>query len=166
MSISPGCTGITAKESWQRSGFWPDIRAYSRSISPISGAAPTPLYSAISRTSWNITASPTWSCSWMNWVPMWATAPGSKPRSSHFATGHGENRAGAKPSPSSPWSKRRPGCCPGDVTSALSAWVEKEFNIPLINLFYDGINNPNDNLKPYIHYLRKTRAAKPPNHTM
>ncbi len=52
-------------------------------------------------------------------------------------------------------------CCPGDVTSALSAWIEDKFHIPMINLFYDGINNPNDNLKPYIHYLRQTRESTP-----
>lgn len=50
-------------------------------------------------------------------------------------------------------------CCPGDVTSALSSWVEKNFSVPVINLFYDGIHNPNENLKPYIHYLREKYRA-------
>ena len=48
-------------------------------------------------------------------------------------------------------------CCPGTVTSAICSWVNKNFNIPVINLFYDGINNPNENLKPYIYYLKQRK---------
>jgi hypothetical protein len=48
-------------------------------------------------------------------------------------------------------------CCPGVVSRALLSWVELEFNVPVIHLFYDGIHNPNENLEPYIHYLKKKK---------
>jgi len=46
-------------------------------------------------------------------------------------------------------------CCPGAVSSALLKWVEREHGIPVVNLFYDGLRNPNENLEPYIFYLRQ-----------
>jgi hypothetical protein len=49
-------------------------------------------------------------------------------------------------------------CCPGAVSSALLKWVEKESGIPVINLFYDGLRNPNENLEPHIFYLRQKAA--------
>jgi len=50
--------------------------------------------------------------------------------------------------------------CPGAVSSALLKWVEKEHGIPVINLFYDGLRSPNENLEPYIFYLRqKTKPS-------
>lgn len=52
-------------------------------------------------------------------------------------------------------------CCPGAVSSALLKWVEKEYGIPVINLFYDGLRNPNENLEPYIFYLRQKKAPPP-----
>jgi len=51
-------------------------------------------------------------------------------------------------------------CCPGTVTSAICSWINKSFNIPIINLFYDGLNNPNENLKPYIYYLRQRKLLE------
>ena len=53
-------------------------------------------------------------------------------------------------------------CCPGAVSSALLKWVEKEHGIPVINLFYDGLRNPNENLEPYIFYLRQKTEGRPP----
>lgn len=53
-------------------------------------------------------------------------------------------------------------CCPGAVSSALLKWVEKEHGIPVINLFYDGLRNPNENLEPYIFYLRQRTEEQPP----
>jgi hypothetical protein len=39
--------------------------------------------------------------------------------------------------------------------------VEKEHGVPVINLFYDGLRSPNENLEPYIFYLRqKTGEAR------
>jgi predicted nucleotide-binding protein (sugar kinase/HSP70/actin superfamily) len=52
-------------------------------------------------------------------------------------------------------------CCPGAVSSALLKWVEKEHGIPVINLFYDGLRSPNENLEPYIFYLRQRKASTP-----
>ena len=52
-------------------------------------------------------------------------------------------------------------CCPGAVSSALLKWVEKEYGIPVINLFYDGLRSPNENLEPYIFYLRQ--KTEPPH---
>jgi predicted nucleotide-binding protein (sugar kinase/HSP70/actin superfamily) len=52
-------------------------------------------------------------------------------------------------------------CCPGAVSSALLKWVERDYGIPVINLFYDGLRNPNENLEPYIFYLRQKPAASP-----
>jgi predicted CoA-substrate-specific enzyme activase len=49
-------------------------------------------------------------------------------------------------------------CCPGAVSSALLSWVEKEYGVPVINLFYDGLHSPNENLEPYIYYLRQKKA--------
>ncbi|MDH7512161.1 MAG: acyl-CoA dehydratase activase [Clostridiales bacterium] len=46
-------------------------------------------------------------------------------------------------------------CCPGLVSSAIFRWVEEKFGIPVIHLFYDGVTSPNENLEPYIHYLKK-----------
>lgn len=48
-------------------------------------------------------------------------------------------------------------CCPGVVSSALFYWVEENFGTPVIHLFYDGITSPNENLEPYIHYLKKRK---------
>lgn len=50
-------------------------------------------------------------------------------------------------------------CCPGVVSNALLHWVEAEHGVPVIHLFYDGIQNPNENLEPYIHYLKRKKAS-------
>jgi predicted CoA-substrate-specific enzyme activase len=48
-------------------------------------------------------------------------------------------------------------CCPGVVSTALLHWVESQYGVPVIHLFYDGIQSPNENLEPYIYYLQKKR---------
>ncbi len=50
-------------------------------------------------------------------------------------------------------------CCPGVVSHALLGWIERTCGVPVIHLFYDGLNNPNDNLEPYIFYLRRKIEA-------
>jgi predicted CoA-substrate-specific enzyme activase len=50
-------------------------------------------------------------------------------------------------------------CCPGVVSSALFHWVETQYGVPVIHLFYDGIQNPNENLEPYIYYLKRKKAS-------
>lgn len=51
-------------------------------------------------------------------------------------------------------------CCPGVVSSALFRWVEENFGIPVIHLFYDGLTSPNENLEPYIHYLKAKKRQE------
>lgn len=49
-------------------------------------------------------------------------------------------------------------CCPGVVTVPLVQWLEEELRIPVINLYYDGLHNPNDQIKPYLYFLRQKIA--------
>ncbi len=46
-------------------------------------------------------------------------------------------------------------CCPGVVTSSIFRKIQEDFNIPIIDIFYDGTGNPNRVLIPHLHYLRK-----------
>jgi predicted CoA-substrate-specific enzyme activase len=50
-------------------------------------------------------------------------------------------------------------CCPGAVSHALLSYLERTCGVPVIHLFYDGLNNPNENLEPYIFYLRRKIEA-------
>jgi predicted nucleotide-binding protein (sugar kinase/HSP70/actin superfamily) len=45
-------------------------------------------------------------------------------------------------------------CCPGVVTASLFRRVQKDFGIPIVDIFYDGAANPNNILVPHLHYLR------------
>jgi predicted nucleotide-binding protein (sugar kinase/HSP70/actin superfamily) len=44
-------------------------------------------------------------------------------------------------------------CCPGVVTASLFRKVQKDFGIPIVDIFYDGAANPNRVLIPHLHYL-------------
>jgi len=44
-------------------------------------------------------------------------------------------------------------CCPGVVTSSIFRKMQKDFGIPIIDIFYDGTGNPNKVLVPHLHYL-------------
>jgi hypothetical protein len=46
-------------------------------------------------------------------------------------------------------------CCPGVVTSSIFRKIQKEFNIPIIDLFYDGTNKPNKIIAPHMYYLKR-----------
>lgn len=46
-------------------------------------------------------------------------------------------------------------CCPGVVTVPLVEWLEEKMKIPVINLYYDGLHNPNSLIKPYLYFLNK-----------
>lgn len=48
-------------------------------------------------------------------------------------------------------------CCPGVVSSSIFRKIQKKFNIPIIDLFYDGTNKPNKIIAPYMHYLRQNK---------
>ena len=38
-------------------------------------------------------------------------------------------------------------CCPGSVTSSIYRKLQREFKIPIVDVFYDGINKPNKIIK-------------------
>jgi predicted nucleotide-binding protein (sugar kinase/HSP70/actin superfamily) len=45
-------------------------------------------------------------------------------------------------------------CCPGVVTASLFRRLQKDFGIPILDIFYDGAANSNAVLLPRLHYLR------------
>jgi len=44
-------------------------------------------------------------------------------------------------------------CCPGVVSSSIFQRIKEDYKVPVIDLFYDGNNKPNDVLKPQLYYL-------------
>ena len=48
-------------------------------------------------------------------------------------------------------------CCPGSVTSSIYRKMQKDFNIPIVDIFYDGTNRPNKIITPHISTLKKPR---------
>jgi predicted nucleotide-binding protein (sugar kinase/HSP70/actin superfamily) len=44
-------------------------------------------------------------------------------------------------------------CCPGSVTTSIFRKLQKDFNLPIVNVFYDGINKPNKGIIPQMHNL-------------
>ncbi|MBN2659338.1 MAG: hypothetical protein JXR86_19945 [Spirochaetales bacterium] len=44
-------------------------------------------------------------------------------------------------------------CCPGVVSSSIFQRIKEDYKVPVIDLFYDGNNKPNDVLKPQLFYL-------------
>jgi len=48
-------------------------------------------------------------------------------------------------------------CCPGVVSSSIFQRIKDDYNVPVIDLFYDGNNKPNDLLKPQLYYLCNNR---------
>lgn len=51
-------------------------------------------------------------------------------------------------------------CCPGVVTVPLVEWLEEKMKIPVINLYYDGLHNPNSQIKPYLYFLNKRQKDR------
>ncbi|MBN1411365.1 MAG: hypothetical protein JW969_11020 [Spirochaetales bacterium] len=49
-------------------------------------------------------------------------------------------------------------CCPGVVTASLFRKMQKDFSIPIIDLFYDGTADPNAVLIPQLHYLKSVKG--------
>ena len=47
-------------------------------------------------------------------------------------------------------------CCPGVVTASLYRKIQADFGIPIVDIFYDGVANPNSVLIPHMHYLRRS----------
>jgi predicted nucleotide-binding protein (sugar kinase/HSP70/actin superfamily) len=48
-------------------------------------------------------------------------------------------------------------CCPGVVTSSVYRKIQEDFNIPIIDIFYDGTGNPNSIMIPHMHYLHQKK---------
>ncbi len=51
-------------------------------------------------------------------------------------------------------------CCPGVVTASIFRKMQEDFDVPIIDIFYDGTGSPNRAVIPHIHYL-KTRNIRP-----
>ncbi len=51
-------------------------------------------------------------------------------------------------------------CCPGVVTSSIYRKIQEDFDIPIIDIFYDGTGNPNRALIPHMHYLNQKIVRK------
>jgi predicted CoA-substrate-specific enzyme activase len=50
-------------------------------------------------------------------------------------------------------------CCPGVVTASIYRKIQEDFQLPIIDIFYDGTGNPNRVLIPHMHYLRERRGT-------
>jgi predicted nucleotide-binding protein (sugar kinase/HSP70/actin superfamily) len=48
-------------------------------------------------------------------------------------------------------------CCPGVVTASLYRRIQKEFGIPIVDIFYDGTADANRVLIPHMHSLKHRR---------
>jgi predicted nucleotide-binding protein (sugar kinase/HSP70/actin superfamily) len=44
-------------------------------------------------------------------------------------------------------------CCSGNVSISLLEKIREDFNLPILNIFYDGTDQPNAQLVPFMHYL-------------
>jgi predicted CoA-substrate-specific enzyme activase len=53
-------------------------------------------------------------------------------------------------------------CCPGVVTASVYRKMQEDFEIPIIDIFYDGTGNPNKVLIPHLHYLRSGAGMRSP----
>ena len=50
-------------------------------------------------------------------------------------------------------------CCPGLVSESLFKNIEKDIEIPIVSITYDGTkSNHNDIIAPYIHFMNKSKA--------
>jgi predicted CoA-substrate-specific enzyme activase len=47
-------------------------------------------------------------------------------------------------------------CCPGVISSSILKNIQDKFNIPVIDLFYDGTNKPNKMIEPHMFYLNRS----------
>lgn len=49
-------------------------------------------------------------------------------------------------------------CCPGVISSSLFRKIQDVYNVPVIDLFYDGTNKPNKIIDPHMFYLTRKRG--------
>ena len=52
-------------------------------------------------------------------------------------------------------------CCPGVVTASVYRKIQEDYDIPIIDIFYDGTGSPNTKLIPHLHYLKRRKEAPP-----
>jgi predicted CoA-substrate-specific enzyme activase len=50
-------------------------------------------------------------------------------------------------------------CCPGVVTASVYRKIQEDYDIPIIDIFYDGTGNPNTKLIPHLHYLKRKKST-------
>jgi len=53
-------------------------------------------------------------------------------------------------------------CCPGVISASLFKNIQERFNLPVIDLFYDGTNKPNKTIDPLMFYLKQSHAIGKP----
>jgi predicted CoA-substrate-specific enzyme activase len=51
-------------------------------------------------------------------------------------------------------------CCPGTLSTSIFRKMQHDFNIPIIDIFYDGSNTPNQIIVPHLHYLKENLVNK------
>jgi len=49
-------------------------------------------------------------------------------------------------------------CCPGIISSSIFERIQKDYNVPIINIFYDGTGDHNKVLIPHLNYLKSMDA--------
>lgn len=51
-------------------------------------------------------------------------------------------------------------CMPGNISAAIFQRIQREFNIPIVNLFYDGDHSENERLRSFMNNLKKGEEAR------
>ncbi|MCP3871717.1 MAG: hypothetical protein GY699_00970 [Desulfobacteraceae bacterium] len=51
-------------------------------------------------------------------------------------------------------------CCPGVISSSIFRNIQDTYNIPIIDLFYDGTNKPNKIIEPHMFYLKRKEKGR------
>ena len=51
-------------------------------------------------------------------------------------------------------------CCPGTASTSIFRKIQKDFGVPIIDIFYDGTNRPNNVLIPHLAHLRDIVAKR------
>lgn len=50
-------------------------------------------------------------------------------------------------------------CMPGNISASIFQKIQKEYNVPVINLFYDGDHSENERLRSFMKNIRVKRAG-------
>jgi predicted CoA-substrate-specific enzyme activase len=50
-------------------------------------------------------------------------------------------------------------CCPGAVSTSILERIQRDYNVPIINIFYDGSGDHNKALIPHLHFLKEKMKA-------